>query len=277
MRKLHAHRSAGERAGRGAFYIYCALVFAFLMMPILAVVPLSFNAGAFLTYPLQGFSLRWYRDFFASPEWLASLRNSLVIALSTTAIATPLGTLAALGLVRMRSALRPLIYGLFVLPMIAPVIVIAVAVYFLYAPNGLANSFLGLILAHITLATPFVVITVDASLKGFDTALLRAGASLGAPPHYVFRRVLLPLIAPGVAAGAVFAFMTSFDEIVIAIFIAGPQQQTLPLQMFDGVREQISPTITVAATLLAVASASLLGVVEMLRRKTRRLRSPLNS
>lgn len=261
-----------DAATRGGFYLYCALVFVFLVAPILAVIPLSFNAGAFLTYPLSGVSLRWYHEFFSSPDWLSALRNSLVVAVATTAIATPLGALAALGLVRLRSTARTLLYGLFVAPMVAPVIVIAVALYFLYAPNGLANSFLGLILAHVMLATPFVVITVEASLRGFDISLLRAGASLGAPPLLVFWRVLLPLIAPGVAAGAVFAFMTSFDEIVVAIFLAGPEQRTLPLQMFDGVREQISPAITAAATLLIVASVLLLGAVEALRQRAERLR-----
>src|SRR6266550_2615463 len=201
---LPPYPSFPQHALRFGYYGFCALVFMFLVVPIVAVVPLSFNSGTFLTYPLEGFSLRWYDDFFTSPRWLPALRNSIIVGIATTAIATPLGTLARLGLV----------------------------------------------LAHTVLATPFVVVVVHATLQGFDPALWRAALSLGAPPLAVFRKIILPLIAPGVISGAIFAFTTSFDEIVTTIFIAGPEQRTLPLQMFDGVREQISPTITAAATLL---------------------------
>jgi putative spermidine/putrescine transport system permease protein len=260
-----------QRAGRYGLYGVCGLVFLFLVAPIVAIVPLSFNGGAFLTYPLEGVSLRWYEDFFTSPRWLPALRNSLVVAGATTLLATPLGTLAALGLVRARFALKPLVVGLLISPMIVPVIIIAIAVYFLYAPLGLTGSLAGLVLAHTVLATPFVVIVVHATLQGFDSTLWRAGESLGARPLAVFRRVVLPLIAPGVVSGALFAFVTSFDELVTTIFLAGPAQRTLPLQMFDGVREQISPTITAAATLLIAVSVVLLGTVELLRHRFRRL------
>jgi putative spermidine/putrescine transport system permease protein len=259
------------RAGQYAFYGFCALVFLFLVLPILAVVPLSFNSGSFLTYPLAGLSLRWYRDFFTSAHWLPALRNSLLVACASTAIATPLGTLAALGLVRAHVGGKPLIFGFLIAPMIVPVIVTAIGAYFLYAPLGLTNTYLGLILSHAVLGAPFVVVVVHATLQGFDANLWRAGTSLGASPARVFVRVVLPLIAPGVAAGAVFAFTTSFDEIVTAIFLAGPEQRTLPLQMFDGVREQISPTVTAAATLLTLVSVLLLATVELLRRRSQRL------
>ncbi len=253
-----------------AYYGFCALVFVFLVAPIVAVVPLSFNSGTFLTYPLEGFSLRWYDDFFTSSRWLPALRNSIVVGLATTAIATPLGTLAALGLVRGDFRFKPIVIGLIISPMIVPVIITAIGVYFVYAPLGLTSSRLGLVLAHTVLATPFVVVVVHATLQGFDPALWRAALSLGAPPPAVFIKVVLPLIAPGVIAGAIFAFTTSFDEIVTTIFIAGPEQRTLPLQMFEGVREQISPTITAAATLLIAVSVVMLGTIEALRRHSAR-------
>jgi putative spermidine/putrescine transport system permease protein len=249
----------------------CGLVFAFLVLPTLAVIPLSFNPSAFLVFPEDGLSLRWYRELAASPDWARALRNSVAVAVATTLLATPLGTLAAIGLARMRSPAKPFIAGLFAAPMVVPVVVVAIAFYFLFAPLGLVNGFAGLVIAHTVLATPFVVIVVHASLQGFDFEMLRAASSLGAPPPTVLVRILAPLIGPGIAAGAVFAFMTSFDETVVALFIAGPAQRTIPLQMFEGVREQISPTITAAATLLVIASTLLLGAAELLRRRSERM------
>ncbi|MEO5765978.1 MAG: ABC transporter permease [Casimicrobiaceae bacterium] len=257
------------RISRGVFYVYCACVFLFLIVPIVTVVPLSFSSDSFLIYPIPSFSLRWYEDFFTSPHWLPALMNSLLVAAATTLIATPLGTFAALGLVRMEVRWRPLFVSLLIAPMIVPGIITAIGIYFVYAPLGLTNNYAGLILAHTVLAAPFVVIVVLAALEGFDPNVIRAGASLGAPPLTVFFRIVLPLILPAVIAGAVFAFATSFDEIIMAIFLAGPEQRTLPLQMFDGLRERISPTITAAATLLIVVSILLLTTVELLRRRSR--------
>jgi putative spermidine/putrescine transport system permease protein len=199
------------------------------------------------------------------------LRNSVAIALATTALATVLGTLAALGLTRLRSRARGIVMGLVLSPLIIPVVITAVGTYFMFAPLGLTNSFTGLVIAHTVVAVPFVVITVAATVQGFDANLLRAAASLGASPTTVFRRVMLPLILPGVTSGAVFAFAASFDEIVISLFLAGPQQRTLPLQMLSGVREEISPAITAVATMLVILSALLLAVVELLRRRSARL------
>ncbi len=263
--------SPADRAGRIALQVVCIGVLIFLVAPVIAIIPLSFNAGSFLSYPLAGWSLRWYRELANSPEWIGALRNSMIIAPATAALATPLGALAALGLMRLPPNARGPLLAVLLSPLFVPVIVTAVGVYFLYAPLHLANNHVGLILAHTTLATPFVILVVQASLQGVDPSLLRAGSSLGAPPHQVFLRVLLPLIAPGVAAAAVFAFMTSFDETVIAIFLAGPAQRTIPLQMFNGVRDQISPAITAAATLIIVASILLLGTAELLRRRGARI------
>jgi putative spermidine/putrescine transport system permease protein len=260
-----------DRITRVSLYVVSGLVCAFLVLPILAIVPLSFNSGSFLTYPLAGWSLRWYEELIGSSGWMSAFRNSLLVAAATTALATPLGTLAALGLTRLASSLKPVLIAMLLAPMFAPVIVVAVATYFLYAKLGLAHSFFGLILGHTALAAPFVVLVVHASLQGFDGSLLRAASSLGAPPVTVLRKVLLPLITPGMFAAAIFAFTTSFDEIVVAMLLAGVEEKTLPLKMFDGVREHISPAITAAATLLVVTSVILLGTVELLRRRRARL------
>ena len=265
--------SPRQRAALLGFRAFCAMVFLFLVAPIVVIVPLSFNSGPFLTYPLEGLSLRWYEDFFTSPRWLSAVQNSFVVAVATTILATPLGTLAALGLVSSNFALKKVVVALLISPMIVPVIIIAIAVYFVFSPLRLTGSLTGLVLAHLVLAVPFVVIAVHATLQGFDPTLWRAAASLGARPMLVFRRVVLPLIAPGVLSGALFAFVASFDELVTTIFLAGPQQRTLPLQMFDGVREQVSPTITAAASLLIALSVLLLGSVELLRRRGRRLQA----
>jgi len=271
MTPVSPWRSPGQRAARALLIGACSLVFAFLVLPTLAVIPLSLNPSAFLVFPEDGLSLRWYRELASSPAWTRALRNSVAVAVATTLLATPLGTLAAIGLARMRSRAKPFIAGLIAAPMVVPVVVVAIAFYFLFAPLGLVNGFAGLVLAHTVLATPFVVIVVHAALQGFDFEMLRAASSLGAPPPTVLVRILAPLIGPGIAAGAVFAFMTSFDETVVALFIAGPDQRTIPLQMFEGVREQISPTITAAATLLVIASTLLLGAAELLRRRSERM------
>ncbi len=183
-----------------------------------------------------------------------------------------LGTLAALGLSQSRFPARAAVMAVLISPMIVPVIISAIGLFFFYAYIGLNGSLVGIILAHTALATPFVVITVTATLMSFDRTLMRAGASLGAPPHTVFFRVVMPLILPGVISGGLFAFVTSFDEVIVILFIGGPEQRTLPRQMFSGIRELISPTITAAASVLIVFSTLLLVTVELLRRRSERLR-----
>ena len=251
-----------------------AIVLAFLVAPILIIVPLSFSSGSFFQYPLPGFSLRWYQDFFTSSFWLPSVWNSLIVGTSATLLATLLGTLAALGMWRARFPGRGLVLALLISPMVVPVVIIAVGVYFAFAPLGLTDGYAGLILAHTTLAAPFVVITVLASLSGFDRTLLRAAGNLGAAPFVAFRRVTLPLILPGVLSGAVFAFAASFDEVVVALLIAGPGQRTLPRQMFSGINDNISLTITAAATMLIAISLVLMALVGWLQRRSRRLAAP---
>ena len=272
MRDAPARAMLADKAWDYALWAVCLLVLAFLILPILIIVPLSFSSGTFLTFPLPGLSLRWYEEFFTSAPWQLSLRNSLIVASATTALATFLGTLAALGLTRARLPGQSLLMGLIVSPMVVPLVIVAVGVYFAYAPFGLTSSLLGLTLAHTALAAPFVVITVSATLQGFDPNQARAGASLGASPVVVFRRIILPLILPGVISGALFAFVTSFDEVVVALFVTGPAERTLPRQMFNGIRENISPVIAAAASFVILVSAFLLTVLELLRRRNERLR-----
>ena len=264
----------GDRLGRGAYLVFCTLVFVFLVAPIIVIVPLSFNAEPYFTFTEgmlrldpDAYSFRWYREILENEVWTRSLVNSLVIGVSATALATALGTLAALGLASAAMPARRLVMGLLISPMITPVIISAAGMFFFYSSIGLGQTHLGLILAHTALGIPFVVITVTATLSGFDRNLTRAATSLGASPLYAFRRVQLPLIAPGVISGALFAFATSFDEVVVVLFMAGVEQRTIPRQMWAGIREQISPAILALATFLIVFAALLLVTVAWLRRR----------
>lgn len=268
-----------ERTWYYSFRVICGLIFLFLIMPILIIIPLSFNAEPYFTYTRDmltldpsGYSLRWYQDFFSSSSWMASVKNSFVIGVASTLVATTLGTVAALGLSRKSMPFRGLIMGILISPMIVPLIISAAGMFFFYSSMGLAQTFPGVILAHAALGTPFVVITVTATLVGFDHSLTRAAAGLGASPVMAFRKVTLPLILPGVISGGLFAFITSFDEIVIVLFVAGVEQRTIPREMWSGIREQISPTILAAATVLVLLSVVLLTTIELLRRRSERMR-----
>jgi putative spermidine/putrescine transport system permease protein len=264
--------TVGQLLAHLGLAVMTAIILSFLVAPIVIIVPLSFSSGSFFYYPLPGFSLRWYEDFFASSFWLPSVWNSLLVGTSATILATLLGTLAALGLWRTRFPGQGLLLAVLISPMVVPVIIIAVGVYFAFAPAGLTDGYTGLILAHTTLGAPFVVVTVLATLSGFDRTLLRAAASLGARPLTTFRHVMLPLILPGVLSGAVFAFAASFDEVVVALLIAGPGQRTLPRQMFAGINDNISLTITAAATMLIGISLAFMVFVGWLQRRSERLR-----
>lgn len=272
---LPAYTTTSEKISYYGIRVFVGAVLLFLIAPILAIMPLSFNSETFFSYPMPGFSTKWYvgeAGFFTNPRWTDALKLSVIVAVATTMLATFLGTFAALGLSRSHIPGRATIMAVLISPMIVPVIISAIGLFFFYAYIGLNGSLLGIILAHTALATPFVVITVTATLMSFDRTLMRAGASCGAPPHTVFFKVVLPLILPGVISGALFAFVTSFDEVIVILFIGGPEQRTLPRQMFSGIREQISPTITAAASVLIVFSTILLVTVELLRRRGERLR-----
>jgi putative spermidine/putrescine transport system permease protein len=241
------------------------LVLGFLTAPMLVAMWLSLSPTELLSFPPHGLSLRWYADFFTSDRWTLATRNSLVVATATMLVATLLGTAAALGLHLGRFRVRGVLVALLTLPMVTPFIVTAASMFFAFSLVGLAGTLPGLVLGHTVVAVPFVLVSVLASLATFDDALLRAAAACGAPPGMVFRRVLLPRIWPGVAAGAVFAFATSLDEFVITLFLAGPGQFTLPRQMYANVREYMTPTILAAASLLFLASFVFLLLTEALR------------
>ncbi|WDD90233.1 ABC transporter permease (plasmid) [Burkholderia sp. FERM BP-3421] len=259
------HLSLSERIGYVALRMLVALALLYLVLPVLAIVPLSFSSSTFLVYPIPDVSLRWYETLFASDAWRSAAVNSFIVAPIATLIATTLGTLAAVGLSKTAFRGKSFLLAVLLSPMIVPVVIVGVGMYLFFAPLGLAGTYTGLICAHAALGTPFVVTTVLATLQGIDPNLARASLSLGANPLTTFFRVTLPLIAPGVMAGALFAFATSFDEVVVTLFLAGADQTTLPRQMFAGIRENINPTIAALATILIVLSTGLLLVLEWLR------------
>ncbi len=250
--------------------LYCALVLVFLLAPIAAIVPLSFSSGSFLTYPLPGWSLRWYQEVLASGPWLKALGNSLWIGAWATLLAVGLDTVGALGLARRRGATAGALKVLMLSPMIVPVILVAVALYFFLAPLQLTSSYLGLVLAHTVIAVPFVVVPVLTALELLDPNLARAAAACGATPWVAFWRVTLPSIVPAMASGALFAFAASFDDVVIALLLAGPEQWTLPRQMFSGLRDSITPALTAVATVMILFSTTLFLLMQALQRRAKR-------
>ncbi|WP_051988104.1 ABC transporter permease [Bosea sp. UNC402CLCol] len=268
---------AAVRPGGAAFnalrLAFGALAVAFLLLPLVAILPLAFTDSVFLVYPISGPSMRWFGALAESQAWTRAIVNSLIIGTGATVVATVIGTLAALGLRRELVPFSGLLRSIFLLPMVVPAVVLGVGMQILYARMGLASSYLGVIIAHAVLCVPFVLVNVSGSLASMDPALERAAASLGASPVDVFRNVTLPLAMPGILTGAVFAFATSLDEVVITLFVAGPNQTTLARQMFSSLRENISPAIAAAAFIIMILTFLLLlavkgaALVQALRRK----------
>ena len=289
-RKLLPYLTAKQVFYHYLFRVICGAIFVFLITPILVVLPLSFNAQDFFTFTPEmlrldpeGYSLKHYRDFFTNNEWQRSFKNSLIIAPIATIISVSLGTLAAIGLSQSHVPGRRAIMGILISPMIVPLIISATGMFFFYSDIGrflegtlgMNKNFVGylkVILAHAVLGIPFVIITVTATLVSFDRSLTRAAANMGAGPVRTFFKIQMPLILPGVLSGGLCAFITSFDEVVVVLFVGSASQKTLPWQMFTGLREQISPTILAVATILVVLSIALLTTVELLRRRSERLR-----
>ncbi|WP_370313223.1 ABC transporter permease, partial [Sagittula sp.] len=269
--KLVPYLTPGQVLWHYSFRVICGAIFVFLITPILVVMPLSFNAEDFFTFTPEmlrfdpeGYSLKHYRDFLTNPEWTRAVKNSLLIAPVATLISVSLGTLAAIGLSQSHVPGKRAIMAILISPMIVPLIISATGMYFFYSKIGIVGTYWGVVLAHAVLGIPFVIITVTATLVGFDRSLTRAAANMGADPVTTFFRVQMPLILPGVISGGLFDFLTSFDEVVVVLFIGSAELQTLPWQMFTGLREQISPTILAAATILVGISICLLATVEML-------------
>ena len=252
-----------------------AVILVFLVLPLLIVFPLGLSSGHYMTFPPPGLSLQWYRAFFGTSSWTDAAWMSVEVAVPTTIIAVLLGTPAAIGLLRGRFVGRAAINALVLSPLIVPGIIVAIGSYFVYARYGLVGSPLGLVLGHSCLAIPFVVINVNAALQNVDKRLEQAAANLGATPWATFRQVTLPLIAPGILAGAVFAFITSFDELLVALFLSGSSAVTLPRRMFDEIRYDLDPTIAAVSSLLIVATTLLMLLAEILRRRSQRTRQEL--
>lgn len=294
---LPTYATTGQRIWYYAYRVICGLIFFFLIAPIVIVIPLSFNATPYFSFTEgmlsldpEAFSIRWYEDVLrngmAAPDaiegwwadmwnnaqWIRAIKNSFIIGFFATILATGLGTLAAIGLARSEMPFKGPIMAMLISPMIVPLVITASGLFYSFSQVGLDRSYFGLILAHAVLGTPFVIITVTATLVGFDKSLIRASASMGASSVTTFFKVQMPLILPGVISGALFAFITSFDEVVVVLQMADVSQRTIPRQMFSGIREQISPTILAVATILVIISIGLLATLEMLRRRSERLR-----
>ncbi len=313
MAALPPYASTGEKVWYYAFRVICALIFLFLIAPIIIILPLSFNQQPYFSFTNEmlalkpeGYSTRWYwdilkngmadpeategwwEDMWANSQWIRAVKNSFFIGIFATLISTSLGTLAAIGLSRSEMPYKKLVMSILISPMIIPLVITGASMFFFFSldmnPGNwfaeepqtdkwqLAFTYGGLILAHAALGTPFVIITVTATLTSFDQSLVRAAASMGSGPVNTFFKVQMPLILPGVISGALFAFITSFDEVVVMLQMATAEQRTIPRQMFSGIREQISPTIMAVATILVIISIALLTTVEMLRRRSERLR-----
>ena len=278
---LPNHTPLNYKIWHYTYLFFCGLVFFFLIAPLFVILPLSFNAEQYIHFSAkmlaldpEGFSLRWYKDMIYGTKnpWGLATKNSLIIAFFATIGSTILGTVAALGLSSRYMPYKAAFMALLISPMIVPLIISGTAIFFFMAKVGLAATHTGIILSHIILGTPFVVITVTATLTGFDHSVTRAAASLGSNPVNTFMKITLPLIMPGVISGALFAFVTSFDEVVVVLFLAGLENTTIPIQMWVGLREQLSPTIMAVATCLIVMSTLILVSAELLRRRSERLR-----
>lgn len=276
--RLEQGRRLGRLVGRVSWKIsktrllltlFCALVLLFLVAPVFIVIPMSLSSAKYLSFPPPGFSLQWYQNFFARSDWTSATIQSIRVAFSVMVLSTVLGVAASFALVRGRFPGRDLINLMVASPLIVPAIIVAIAIYGVYVRLHLVQTFAGLVLAHTVLALPYVIVNVTATLRAFDIRLEQAAYSLGANAWQTFRHVTLPLISPGIFAGAVFAFIASFDELIVALFIAGARGRTLPMRMFEGLRLEIDPTIAAVSSMLITLSVLVLASAELIRRRGR--------
>lgn len=250
--------------------IYSGFIALLLLLPTLVVVPLSFTDKPSFKFPPSGWSTRWYSNFFENSDWYGSALFSLRIGALVTVLATALGTAGAVALTSRRRRWKGAVRGIILAPMIVPGVITAIGIYYVFSELGITQTYIGFVLAHTVLAIPFVVVTVSASLQSFDRKLLQASASLGAGPWETFVKVMLPLIAPGMLTGALFAFLTSFDEAIVSLFLAGPFTRTLPVQIYQSVTAEVDPTIAAASTMLLALTTIVivgLGLVSMSRER----------
>lgn len=249
--------------------LFSALVLLYLVAPVAIVIPMSFSAAKYLSFPPPGLSLQWYQNFFARADWTSATIQSIRVAFTVMILATVLGVAASLALVRGSFPGKDIVNLIIVSPLVVPAIIVAIAIYGIYVRLYLVQTFWGLVLAHTVLAVPYVVVNVSATLRGFDIRLEQAAQSLGANAWQTFRYVTLPMISPGIFAGAVFAFIASFDELIVALFIAGARGRTLPMRMFEGLRMEIDPTIAAVSSMLITFSVLVLASAEFARRRSR--------
>lgn len=260
------------RAPRWLLFSFAGLVSLSLVAPLLIIIPMSFNGVPSFAFPPRGLSTQWYVNLFTNPDWYISIFQSLFIAILATLLSLTLGIMAALALARRTGLVKMSVSMLIMSPMILPAVVSGIGVYAVFLNWHLTASYAGFVLAHTALATPFVFTTVSAALRSFDSTLENAAASCGATPLVSFFLVTLPMIAPGVASGALFAFMTSFDEVIVAIFLGGPELKTLPVRMFSGVYRESDPTLAAVSTvIIAVTSLAILALLLANRRKADKL------
>lgn len=252
---------------RTALVLYVGLVLVFLIVPVLIIIPMSFSDSRFLSFPPPAYSLRWYEAFFGSSAWMAAARTSLLVAMGSTVIATPLGIAAAYAIASSQWRIMRFLRVVLLLPIIVPVIIIAAGVYFIFAEVGLLFTLPGLILANVMLSLPFVVTAVTAGLEGFDFTQERVARSLGMNRFRAFMTVTLPQVRPSVISGAVFAFIWSLDETIVALFISGGRNSTLTKQMFTSLRDEIDPTIAAVSALLTFTSILAAMLVFLMNRK----------
>ncbi|MFT4148877.1 MAG: ABC transporter permease [Paracoccaceae bacterium] len=253
---------------RAIYWTSITVALAFLALPLLLVLPLAFNTSSFLTYPMEGFTFRWFAEVFGQPTWTNAILNSVRVAIGAMALAVLVGGLAATGVILTGRWMQVVLSALFVSPLVIPSIVVAVAFAYAFGRAGISGSYLSLVLAHAILGAPLVFLSVMTSLRGLDPALDQAAASMGASRLHRFRHVTLPLAAPGFLAGALFAFITSFDEVVVALFLAAPESTTLPIALFAGLRDRLQPTIVVVALLLSLVSLLFLLAVRWMQDRT---------
>ena len=266
MRRKHVKTS------KIVLLIITIIVFFFLILPILVVIPLSFGSADYLQFPPTGFSLRWYDAFLSAPKWVTGLIHSIEIAIVATVAALILGTLAAFGIIKLKGGVRSTFYTFFISPMVIPAIVMAVAAYFFFARIGILRTVPSLMITHTVIGIPYVITNVVAALQGYDRTLERAAASMGANPIVTFLKVTLPCIRPGMFSGALFAFVTSFDEVIISKFIAPTGYKTLPVLMFENIKNEYSPILAAIATVFILIVSIILVSTQLAsnRRLTKR-------
>lgn len=254
-------------------YIFGGFILLYLILPSFIVIPISFSDSIMLKFPPEKFSLRWYRAFFGRPEWIGALWLSVKLGVGVMIVSTILGVLASLGLVRGKFPGKSFLQAFLLSPMIVPVVVTALAMYYFYGELKLTGNPWSLLFSHCCMATPIVIVIVSATLQNFNPNVERAAQILGATPLQTFSKIVLPIIRPGVITGALFAFILSFDEVVIAAFIGGYRMTTLPKKMFENVRDEMDPSVAAISTILVLISVLLLLAIGRLNRRRERLYS----